>query len=100
MMRWYHSGRAHLGHNKVGKVAVLEVSVEAGRIVPSPESPGQQSIRPTVFNTIAVDDGIAMGHVLGHVYRQLDELPHRGDQTRAAGQRHHAGHAQCAARPI
>ena len=31
--------------------------------------------------------------VLGHVHRQLDELPHRSARPRAAGQRHHTGHA-------
>ena len=30
--------------------------------------------------------------LLGHVHRQLDELPHRGDRPGAARQRHHAGH--------
>ena len=30
--------------------------------------------------------------VLGHVHRQLDELPHRGDRPVAARQRHHARH--------
>ena len=39
---------------------------------------------PREFNTIAVDDGITTGHVLGHLYRQLDELPHRGDRASAA----------------
>ena len=30
--------------------------------------------------------------VLGHVHRELDELPDRGDRPGAARQRHHAGH--------
>ena len=42
--------------------------------------------------------------VLGHVHRQLDELPDRGARPRAARQRLHAGHARgparrCSSRP-
>ena len=36
--------------------------------------------------------------MLRHVHRELDELPHRGDGARAAGQRDHAGDARRAAR--
>ena len=38
--------------------------------------------------------------LLGHVHRQLDELPDGGDRPRAAGQRDHAGHARRPARPV
>ena len=38
--------------------------------------------------------------VLGHVHRQLDELPDRGDRPGPAGQREHAGHAHGAARAV
>ena len=46
-----------------------------------------------------LDDRRALGLpdvrlVLGHVHRQLDELPHRGARARAARQRLHAGHAR------
>ncbi len=42
--------------------------------------------------------------LLGHVHRQLDELPHRGARALAAGQRLHAGHPRrrarrCSSRP-
>ena len=38
--------------------------------------------------------------VLGHVHRQLDELPHRGARPRAARQRLDAGHARRAPRAL
>ena len=38
--------------------------------------------------------------LLGHVHRQLDELPDRGDRPGPAGQRHHAGHARGPARAV
>ena len=50
---------------------------------------------------LAVDRGGGLPDLrllLGHVHRQLDELPHRGDRARAAGQRDDAGDAHRPAR--
>ena len=64
--------------------------------------------RPVGVGRRAPDDGGErlpdLRVLLGHVHRELDELPDRGDRPGAAGQRHHARHAhrparRCSSRP-
>ena len=56
-----------------------------------------------VRRAAARDGGIRLPDVrvlLGHVHRELDELPDRGDRPGPAGQREHAGHPLGPARPV
>ena len=69
-----------------------------------PDRPDGRLGRPVgVRRRAARDGGVRLPDLrilLGHVHRELDELPDRGDRPGPAGQRHHAGHPRRPARPV
>ena len=83
------------GPMEAGKTVAVE---GVGRPQARPDRRDGRLGRPVGLRRAAGRDGGGrlpdLRLLLGHVHRQLDELPDRGDRPGAAGQRHHAGHAR------